>query len=166
MAAAVRSQSVSRRSSSTTSAARFLTATAGLLPCTPSAPPPRASPPSSRASLGVRRLAAAFSAAACRGSKLPPRKRCQGTALQKLEVHQILRKYLVEESARPARADALHDLRTGHAALVEDDAGAERRALESHSAVRQHVASRANDLRAERADGFAAREAGDVPAIG
>ena len=31
---------------------------------------------------GVRRLAAALWAAACRGSKLPRRKRCQGTAVQ------------------------------------------------------------------------------------
>jgi len=34
------------------------------------------------AAFGVRRLAAAFSAAACRGSKLPHRKRRQGAALQ------------------------------------------------------------------------------------
>src|SRR5881296_3660173 len=48
---------------------------------------------------GVRRLAAALSAAACRGSKLPRRKRCQGTALQRTsepEEHSHVRLALIQ----------------------------------------------------------------------
>src|SRR5215471_1610919 len=64
---------------------------------------------------------------------------------------------VVEQRARPACPQPLHDVLAAHAQLVQDTAGQERRTVVPHAAVGEHAVTVPDEMRAHGRDGVEPR---------